>query len=132
MDNAVYQTYAVDENSGIEELDLSVYRYNYLKRLDFQTISQVIEKDGWFFFNQPQHSFRTLVELVEKLEELGFRLADCGRDRYPTIEPYLAIYNEAERKWWEQVIAEEEEKDKAEKREKARQRAKERRMMAKK
>lgn len=117
MDNAVYQTYAVDENSGIEELDLSVYRYKYLKRLDFQKIGQVTEKEGWFFFNQQQHSFRTLVELVEKLDVLGFRLAYCGHDQYPTIEPYLAIYHEAERKWWEQVIAEEEEKDKAEKRE---------------
>lgn len=108
----------IDATSGIEELDLSVLRYNYFKRLGFQTVGQLTEKDGWFFFNQPTHSLLTLIELVEKLDAFSFRLADCSRERYPMLEPYISIYQKAEREWWTQTIAEEEKMLRAERRKK--------------
>lgn len=81
-----------NETSDIGDLDLSVTDYNYYRKLGFCTIGQLISNDTWFFFNQPVHSFMRFERLIRSLDNYGFRLRDCSKEKYPSVEPLIASF----------------------------------------
>lgn len=46
----------------------------YLKSLGFQTIGQLLEYDGWYYFNLPHQSIHTFERFILALDKHGFRL----------------------------------------------------------
>lgn len=88
----IIDTSIVDETSDIADLDLSVSDYNYYRKLGFRTIGQLISKDSWYFFNMDAYSFRRLERLIRTLDEFGFRLRDCSKEKYPSVEPIIELF----------------------------------------
>ena len=87
-DNGYYFDDSItDETSGIEDLDLRVADYKYLHSLGFETIGQLLEHDGWYYFNLPRHSLRALEAFFVALDNLGFRLKDN----------YIMMFRQAEK-----------------------------------
>lgn len=82
----------INETSDIADLDLSVSDYNYYRKLGFETIEQLIRKDSWFFFNQPVYSFRRFERLIRTLDEYGYRLCDCTKEQYSTVELIIQAF----------------------------------------
>ncbi|NCC02135.1 MAG: hypothetical protein EOM34_15980 [Clostridia bacterium] len=97
-DKYYIDTSITDETSDIADLDLSVSDYNYYRKLGFRTIGQLISKDCWYFFDMDAFSFRRFERLIRTLDELGFRLRDCSKEKHPSIEPVIASFWEEDRK----------------------------------
>ena len=58
----------------IEELDLSVRSYNCLKRANINTVEELTEKTEDEMMKVRNLGKKSLEEVVQKLEELGFEL----------------------------------------------------------
>ena len=101
IDNSI-----TDETSDIGDLDLRVHDYNCYRKLGFQTIGQLIDNDTWFFFNQPVHSFMQFERLIRALDKYGFRLKDCPKEQYPSIEPIIDSFKAEERRRFEEEMRE--------------------------
>ena len=86
----------ITEADGVEELDCSVRLYKLLQQNGYDTIGQVTAKPGMTFFNMNCMSLVVLRELLERLDFLGFRLADWN-DRQ-TVDEYFTIFQAAEEK----------------------------------
>lgn len=76
----------IDKTSGIEDLGFRVNDYNYLRSLGFSTVGQLLEKDGWYYFNLPRHSLRKFERFIRRLDTLGFRVKDASAEQYPNLE----------------------------------------------
>ena len=86
----------ITEADGVEELDCSVCLYKLLQQNGYDTIGQVTAKPGMTFFNMNCMSLVVLRELLERLDFLGFRLADWN-DRQ-TVDEYFTVFQDAEEK----------------------------------
>ena len=86
----------IDKTSGIEELGFRVNDYNYLRSLGFSTVGQLLEKDGWYYFNLPRHSLRKFERFIRRLDTLGFRVKDASAEQYPDLEKYFEMFRQAE------------------------------------
>lgn len=115
----------VTEADSIEELDCSVRLYNLLKRNGYRRINQVTSACGMAFYEIAGISMKNLRELLQRLDFLGFRLADWPRNQ--PVEEYYKIYVSADEQRRAKEMAELDDKIRAERREKARIRARERR-----
>lgn len=89
---------AVTECSDIAELDLCVTDYNYYRKLGFRTIGQLLHYDAWFFFDQPVYSFRRFERLLRTLDSYGFRLADCSKEQYPSVDVIIEQFRAEDRR----------------------------------
>jgi DNA-directed RNA polymerase subunit alpha len=58
----------------IEELDLSVRSYNCLKRAGINTVEELTEKTEDDMMKVRNLGKKSLEEVIQKLEELGFSL----------------------------------------------------------
>ncbi len=70
-----YESVAENDNihMTIEEMDLSVRSYNWLKRhTRVQTVADILEMDGLSSCAMRNFGRKTLLEVVEKMETLGF------------------------------------------------------------
>ena len=106
QDGVIYIDNSItDETSDIADLDLSVSDFNYYRKLGFQTIGQLIAKGSWFFFNQQVYSFRRFERLIRTLDEFGFRLCDCSKGQFPTIEPIIESFWREDRRRSEAELA---------------------------
>ena len=84
----------ITEADGVEELDCSVRLYKLLQQNGYDTIGQVTAEPGMTFFNMNCMSLVVLRELLERLDFLGFRLADWnGRQ---TVDEYFTVFQDAE------------------------------------
>ena len=86
----------IDRMSGIEDLGFRVNDYNYLRSLGFSTVGQLLEKDGWYYFNLPRHSLRKFERFIRRLDTLGFRVKDASAEQYPDLEQYFEMFRQAE------------------------------------
>ena len=86
----------IDETSGIEDLGFRVNDYNYLRSLGFSTVGQLLEKDGWYYFNLPRHSLRKFERFIRRLDTLGFRVKDASAEQYLDLEQYFEMFRQAE------------------------------------
>ena len=86
----------IDKTSGIEDLGLRVNDYNYLRSLGFSTVGQLLEKDGWYYFNLPRHSLRKFERFIRRLDTVGFRVKDASAEQYPDLEQYFEMFRQAE------------------------------------
>ena len=105
-----------DETSGIEDLDLRVADYKYLHSLGFETIGQLLEHDGWYYFNLPRHSLRALEAFFVALDNLGFRLKDASKEEYPDLDNYIMMFRQAEKEEQAAELKRLEREDRAERR----------------
>lgn len=95
-----------DETSDMGDLDLSVSDYNYYRRLGFRTIGQLLHNDAWFFFNQPVHSFMRFERLIRTLDNYGFRLKDCSKEQYPSVDSIVATFKAEDKRRFEEEMKE--------------------------
>lgn len=86
----------ITEADGVEELDCSVRLYRLLQQNGYETIGQVTAKPGMTFFNMDCMSLVVLKELLERLDFLGFRLADW--DDRQTVDEYFTVFQATEEK----------------------------------
>ena len=73
-------TPAVREVQGLrlEELGLSIRSYNRLKRAHFDTVEELLSRSRRELYDTPALGPKTLLELEEKLAEMGLRLRDTA------------------------------------------------------
>ena len=90
------------ETTAIEGIGLSVRAYYYLKRAQFSTVSDLLAKKVIDILRIKHLGPKTTLEILSKLDELGFRLADCSKDKYPDVK--VKVYE-----CWEMILKESEE-----------------------
>jgi hypothetical protein len=86
----------IDSASGIEDLGFRVNDYNYLRSLGFSTVGQLLEKDGWYYFNLPRHNIRKFERFIMRLDKLGFRVKGASTEEYPDLAQYFEMFRKAE------------------------------------
>lgn len=86
----------IDVTSGIEDLGFRVSDYNYLHSLGFSTVGQLLEKDGWYYFNLPRHNIGKFERFITRLDRIGFRVKGASSEDYPDLEQYFVMFRKAE------------------------------------
>ena len=115
----------VTVSDGVEELDCSVSLYKLLKRNGFDQIEQVTSTPGMVFFEMEGMGLKALKELLERLDFLGFRLADWNSE--DSVDDYFSRYQREAKRRLAEKLAQAEAEIQAERRERARLRARENR-----
>lgn len=87
---------SVTGRDGIEELDCSVRLYKLLKQNGYDRIEQVTSSTGTAFYEMECMGLKSLRELLEHLDFLGFRLADWRREQ--SVDDYYSHYEAAEKR----------------------------------
>ena len=77
--------------------NLSVRTYSCLKRAQFSTISDLLAKNVIDILRIRNLGSKSALELLCKLDEFGFRLADCPKDKYPNLR--VRVYE-----CWETIL----------------------------
>ena len=63
-------------NKTIEELDLSLRSFNYLKRAGFDTVSDIVDKSEAELKTIKNFGKKSLEEVKDKVHEMGLKLRD--------------------------------------------------------
>ena len=74
------------ETTSIENLGLSFRAYNCLKRAQFSTVSDLLSKNVIDILKVRNLGNKSATEVLCKLDEFGFRLADCPKDKYSDVK----------------------------------------------
>lgn len=67
-----------NEYIPIDKMDLSVRSFNCLKRAGINTLYDLLQIDREKFFQIRNLGMKSKLEVIDKLEEIGYELSECG------------------------------------------------------
>ena len=94
----------------IEDIGLSVLAYNCLRRAKVVKVADLLNKNVSDLLRARNLGRKATIEVLNKIDALGFRLLDCPKDKYPDLTVRVD-------ECWQVILAENEEIERKEKEE---------------